>query len=192
MVLSPSSKGRLRKKNSKYLNYETDYIFGVEQKQSKKSSGGGAGVSPKKTPGRGRKAKNVTQEAADGEKQETDKKAQESDEKTSEETPKKTVRARKTPSKRTPAKKTPAKKTPAKKAPATDGCLPTAAGGAVDAVQQENGTPKPKRKYVKKQRAQDATPVTGPPCGVAQAEPPVVPEEETEPGGRHRRSAAKA
>lgn len=159
----------------------------LQEKQPRKSSGG---ASPKKTPARGQKAKNATQQTGDGEKEATDKTAQESDEKTSEETPKKTARAKKTPSKKTPAKKTPTKKTPAKKTPAA--VVATAAGGAVDAVQQENGTPKPKRKYVKKQRVQEVTPVTEPPCGEAQGEPPTVPEEETEPGGRRRRGAAKA
>lgn len=176
--LQAGSKGRQRKKNSKYLNYETDDLFDVEQKTPKQSSGGGAGASPKKTPARSGKPENVIQETADKDKDETDNAAQESGEKAPEKTPKRRGRGR--------GRKTSSKRTPAKKTPATGGCLPAAAGEAVDAVEQENGTPKPKRKYVKRKQAQNATPVTEPLGGEA----PVMPEEETEPGGRRRRSAA--
>ncbi|XP_074471258.1 general transcription factor 3C polypeptide 2 isoform X2 [Sebastes fasciatus] len=66
------------------------------------------------------------------------------------------------------------------------------AGGGVDAVQQENGTPKPKRKYVRRRPAQEAVPEPEPPCEEAPGEPPTEPEEETTPSGRRRRGAAKA
>ncbi len=171
------------------MDYETDDTFDVQKKTPRKSSGGGVGAS-KKTPA---KSGEATQPVADGET--IDKTPQESDGKISEETPKKAVRAKKTltkktPSKKTPAKKTPAKKTPAKKTPTTDGGLPIGEGGVVDAVQQENGVPKPKRK--RKQPAQEVDPAAEPPCKDAQGDPPIEPEEETEPGGRRRRGAAKA
>ncbi|XP_022624983.1 general transcription factor 3C polypeptide 2 [Seriola dumerili] len=191
--LMPSSKGRQRKKNPKYSDYETDATVTV-QKTPKKSRRGAKKAS-ETTPAKIEEAKNATQQAADGEEKATNKTPQESNGKTSEETPKKAVRAKKTPSKKTPAKKTPAKKTPAKKTPAKRtpkavGTLPGGEGGVVDNVQQENGTPKPKRKYVRKQ--QKATPVTEPPCEEAQGEHPAEPQEEIEPGGRRMRGAAKA
>ncbi|KAA8582879.1 hypothetical protein FQN60_015425 [Etheostoma spectabile] len=188
--LSPSSKGRQRKVNPKYSEYETDGLYGGKegQKQRRKSPE----AASKKTPAKRGKAKNATQQTEDGEK--------EPEGKTSQETPEKAVRARKTPTKKTPARKTPKKKTPAKKTPTkktctkrtpakktptTDGGLATGEGGIVDAVQQENGTPKPKRKYVRKQPAPEPDPES--PCQEAQGEP-----EETTASGRHRRGAAKA
>lgn len=194
--LTPSSRGRQRRKNPKYLDFETDATFDVQspqQKPSRRSSGGGRRAASKKTsPPESGKAENATQQSEDGEKETADQTTLESDVNTSQETPKKAVRAKKTPRKKTPAKrarKSPAKrarKTPAKKTPATDVGLPTGEGGVVDAVPQENGTPKPKRKYVRKRPAQE--PVTEPPCEEALVEP----EEETTPGGRRRRGAAKA
>ncbi|XP_044024943.1 general transcription factor 3C polypeptide 2 [Siniperca chuatsi] len=188
--LTPSSRGRQRKKNSKYFDYETDdtlNVQSVQQRPPRKSSGGG-GAASKKTPAKSGKAENATQQTADGEKEATDKTPQESDGKISEETPKRAVRAKKTPTKKTPVKKTPARKTPT-----TDVGLPTGEGGVLDTVQQENGTPKPKRKYVRKQPAQEVEPVTEPPCKEkGEGEPPIEPEEEIQPGGRRRRGAAKA
>ncbi|XP_051265270.1 general transcription factor 3C polypeptide 2 [Dicentrarchus labrax] len=180
--LTPSSKGRQRKKNPKYLDYETDdNEQNVQQKTPRKSSGrggrGGGRTAPKKTPAKSRKAKNATQQTEDGEIEATDKTPQESDGNISDETPKKAVRAKKTPTKKTPAKKTPAKKTPT-----ADAGLPAGEGGAT--VQKENGTTK--RKYVRKR------PVAEPPRKEAQEEPPVEPVEEIQPGGRQRRGAAKA
>ncbi|XP_070782154.1 general transcription factor 3C polypeptide 2 [Enoplosus armatus] len=183
--LTPSSKGRQRKKNSKYLDYETDES--LQQKPPRKSSGG-RGAASKKTPAKRGKAKNATQQTADGGKEATDETPQESDGKILEETPKKTVRAKKTPTKKTPAKKTPTRRTPAKKTPTTDRGLPPGEGGVVDTEQQENGTPKPKRKYVRKQPAQEVE--AEPPCKEAQGGPPIEPEEETQPSGRRRRGAA--
>ncbi|XP_034756650.1 general transcription factor 3C polypeptide 2 [Etheostoma cragini] len=201
--LSLSSKGRQRKINPKYSDYETDGMYGGKdgQKQRRKSPE----AASKKTPAKRGKAKNASHQTEDGEKEAAFETPQESEGKTSEETPEKAVRARKTPTKKTPARKTPTKKTPvrktptkktparktptkktpAKKTPTTDGGLATGEGGIVDAVQQENGTPKPKRKYVRKQPAPE--PVPEPPCQEAQEEP-----EETTPSGRHRRGAAKA
>lgn len=141
----------------------------------------------KRTPAKSGIAQNATEQAADGEVDASDKTPEESDEKISEETPKKAVRARKTPIKRTPARKTPAKKTPAKKTTAAEGDLPAEEDGVSDTLQQENG--KPKRKYVRKVRpAQEVEPVREPPCKEAEGEP----EEEIQPGGRRRRGAAKA
>ncbi|XP_039981813.1 general transcription factor 3C polypeptide 2 [Xiphias gladius] len=177
--LTPSSKGRQRKKNPKYSDYETDGTFVVQK--TPRTSSRGRGKASKTTPAKVEKGKD-TQQPADGEKEATDATSQESDGKTLEETPKKLVRAKRTPSKKAPAKET----------PMADGGLPSGEGGVVDTLQQDNGTPKPKRKYVRKQPAQKATPVTEPPCEEAQGERPVEPEEEIEPGGRRRRGAAKA
>ncbi|XP_042359170.1 general transcription factor 3C polypeptide 2 [Plectropomus leopardus] len=188
--LTPSSRGRQRRKNPKYLDYETDGTLD-EVKPHRRSSGEGRGASRQRSPAKSRKAKNATQQTDDGEEEDADNKTnQESGGKTSKETPKKAARAKKTPRKKTPAKRAPAKRTPAKKSPITDGDLPTGEGGVVVTVQQENGTPKPKRKYVRKKLAQE--PVTEPPCEEAQEKPPSEPEEETTPGGRRRRGAAKA
>ncbi|XP_029318672.1 general transcription factor 3C polypeptide 2 isoform X2 [Cottoperca gobio] len=197
--LTPSSRGRQRKKNSKYFDYETEAATDVQSSQRRprgKRSGGGIEADSGKSPAKSGKAKNATQQTEeDVDKEATDETLQESDGKTSQETPKRAVRAKKTstkktPAKKTPAKKTPAKKTPAKKTPATDGSLPTVPGGAADAVQQENGTPKPKRKYVRKQPPKEA--VEEPAGEEAAGEATNEPEEETTPSGRHRRGAAKA
>ncbi|KAF3703131.1 General transcription factor 3C polypeptide 2 TF3C-beta Transcription factor IIIC 110 kDa subunit [Channa argus] len=176
--LTPSSKGRQRKQNLKYQDYETD---GTLISKSLVTKGGEA--SPKKTPARSPKVKNATQHIADGEEGASDKTTETPDGKVPEKTPKRTIRA---------SKKTAGKKTPSKKVASNDGPHPTATGVALDTVQQENETVKPKRKYVRKQAVQDATPDTEPPCGKNEAGPPVVPEEEeAEPGGRRRRGAAK-
>ncbi|XP_060948064.1 general transcription factor 3C polypeptide 2 [Limanda limanda] len=270
--LTPSSRGRQRKKNSKYTDFETD-DKSTETKSPRKRSGGRSTPS-KTTPPKSEDAENATQPAADKEKEATDKAAQESDGKASEETPKKAVRAKRTPSKQSPAKQTPAKKTPAKKTPAkktpakktpakktpakdslqkespakdpsakespakdssakesppkktpakktpakktpakktpakktpakktpakktsasktpvADGGLAAGEDGAEQAVEQENGTPKPKRKYVKKQPPQL---VAEAPAEEAQGEDAVPPEEALGPGGRRRRGAATA
>lgn len=161
----------------------------AQKKARRQSSQGGAAST--KTPAKRGKAKNTTQQTAGEETEAPDETPQEPDGKISKETPKKAARGKKTP-KKTPAKRTPAKKTPAKKTAAkkTDEALPTAEGGAVDTVQLKNGTPK--RKYVKKRPAQEVEPVAEPACKEADGEPPTEPEEETQPGGRRRRGAAKA
>ena len=175
--LMPSSKGRQRKKNPRYSDYETEGTLVVKKKTRKSLRGGGRAS---KTPPA--KAKNGAQQLTDGEKDTTDKTPPESDGKTSQETPKKLARA----------KRTPAKKAAAKKNAPTDGGLPAVEGGGVDTLQQENGTPKPKRKYTRKQPAQKSAPVAEPPTEEAQGGHPAEPEEEIEPGGRRRRGAAKA
>ncbi|XP_026174751.1 general transcription factor 3C polypeptide 2 isoform X2 [Mastacembelus armatus] len=188
--LSRSSKGRQLKRNSKYLIYDTNETPAVDtnetpaveasqQKKPRKSFGGRAAAA-KKSPTKIGKAKNATQQTTtDDNKEVTDKTPQVSDENPPEQTPKKRGRPRKTPSKETPAKKT----------PATDGDLPAAEGGVVDTVKQENGTPK--RKQVRKQHVQEASPVAEPPREQDHGEPPTEPEEEPQPGGRRRRNAAQ-
>lgn len=191
--LPPSSKGRNRKKNSKYFDYETEEVSNAQNKSPRKSSGR-------------RTASRKSGEAKKAAQEETVE-PQECDVQLAEDTPKKAGRARKTPIKKTPAKKTPAKKTPAKKTsakktpakktpakktpakktptketPGTDGDIE--AGAVVDGVQQENGTPKLKRR--KKQ--QEEEPAAEPPAAPADPEP----DEEPEQGGRRRRGAAKA
>ncbi|KAG7509092.1 general transcription factor 3C polypeptide 2 [Solea senegalensis] len=166
--LPPSSRGRQRRSNPKFSDYETE-------------------KSPKGSPRKGRtpSQRALAKNKEGGDNQAMDKMAPECGMTPVKETPKK---AKKTPSKKTPAKKTPAKKTPAKKthtpkSPSADnGPLPTVEGGVVDAVHQENGTPKPKRKYVKKQKP--------PPVVESPGDKPEE-EEEVEPGGRRRRGAAK-
>ncbi|XP_034555359.1 general transcription factor 3C polypeptide 2 [Notolabrus celidotus] len=177
--LTPSSTGRLRKRNPKYLDFETEDTSDVPKKPQRRSSGRVAAA--KRTPAKRAKANNDAQETADGEHEANDKTPEESAGITPRKTPKKAGRGRK--AKRTPVKRTPAKKAPA---PAPDGGLQAEDGGVVAAVQQENGTPKPKRKYVKKQKV-EAVVEPPPPC-----EEKEEPEEEIQPGGRRRRGAAKA
>lgn len=177
--MTPSSKGRQRKRNSKYLDYETEDSLCTPQKSPTKSAGRRGRAASKNSPAKSGKAKNVVQKTADGDDGITEKTPQDLDGHISEETPKKKVgRPRKASTRETPGRKT----------PTTDGCLPTGEGGVADATQQENGTPK--RKYVRKRPAQEVEPAAEPPLKEAQEEP-VVPEEEFQPGGRRRRSAAK-
>lgn len=95
----------------------------------------------------------------------------------SEETPKRVGRP----------KKKPGRKPAARKTVSADG-LPAEEGGDGNPPQQENGIPK--RKYVRKYKTQVMEP--DPVVQEAQAEPEPEPEEEMQPGGRRRRSAAKA
>lgn len=185
--LSSNSRGRQRKKNPKYFDYETGdefHVHSAQQKPSRRCSRGGA--ASKRSPSKRGKAQKATEEPAGGRAEAADETAEEADGKITKETPKKAARGKKTSTKKTPAKKTPAKKTPAKK---TDGALPAVEGG-VDAVQQENG--KPKRKYVRKRPAREVEAAPEPACKEAHGEPPTEPEEEIQPGGRRRRGAAKA
>ncbi len=152
----------------------------VQQKTPQKTSGRRRGAASRQTPERSGKAEESTQRTADGEIEAIDETAQESDGKTAKRTPKNVGRAKRTPTKRTPSKKTPARKTPI-----TDG---TEKDGVVNNVQQENE--KPKRKYVRKKPKLEEESATEAACKEAQGEP--EPEEETQPGGRRRRSAAKA
>ncbi|XP_070844275.1 general transcription factor 3C polypeptide 2 [Chaetodon trifascialis] len=185
--LSSNSRGRQRKKNPKYFDYDTGDEFNVQtaqQKPGRRSSRGAA--ASKRSPSKRGKAQNATEEPAGGGAEAAAETPEEADGKITKETPKKAARGKKTLTKKTPAKKTPAKKTPAKK---TDGALPAVEGG-VDAVQQENGTPK--RKYVRKRPAREVEAASEPACKEAHGEPPTEPEEEIQPGGRRRRGAAKA
>ncbi|KAK1888846.1 General transcription factor 3C polypeptide 2 [Dissostichus eleginoides] len=190
--ISPSSKGRQRKKNPKYLDYETEEVTNVQRsprKTQRQSSGRGKGAASEKSPVKNGTNEDTTQQTEDGGQDETDKTLSESDE-----TPKKAVRAKKTPAKKTPAKKTQVKKTPAKKTPAKKTPAKKTPAKKTPAKQtptlmrvsqlmrEENGTPKPKRKYVKKQQ---------PVKEVVIEEPPNEAEEETTPSGRRRRGAAK-
>ncbi|KAM6906758.1 general transcription factor 3C polypeptide 2 [Lycodopsis pacificus] len=196
-ALTPSSRGRQRRKNTKYCDYETDDPSDVQsarEKTRRTRSGGDRGAASKRTPAKSGKAENAGHQTEDVEPEATDGTPRESDGEPPEDTPKKATRAKrtkrtpakKTPAKRTPAKKTPAKRTPAKKTPVKKTPNTDGEGGVVDAAQLENGTPKPKRKYVRKQPAME--PVVEPPC----EDPPIEADEETTPSGRHRRGAAKA
>lgn len=91
-----------------------------------------------------------------------------------------------TPKRRGRSKKTPLVKTASPSLTVTaDGDPPTTeTGGAENSVKQENGTPKPKRKYVRKKPVEE---VRDPPDKKEQGEP----DEEPESGGRRRRGAAK-
>lgn len=93
----------------------------------------------------------------------------------SEETPKRVGRPRKKPGRKPAARKT----------VSADG-LPAEEGGDANPPQQENGIPK--RKYVRKYKTQ----VMEPDPVVQEPEPEPEEEEEVQPGGRRRRSAAKA
>uniref|UniRef100_A0A3P9I9F1 General transcription factor IIIC, polypeptide 2, beta n=1 Tax=Oryzias latipes TaxID=8090 RepID=A0A3P9I9F1_ORYLA len=80
------------------------------------------------------------------------------------------------------------RKSPLKEENAAANGIAAGGAGAADApVQPENGTPKPKRKYVRKQQR-----TADPPPDEAAEEPPSEAGEEPEPGGRRRRGAAKA
>ncbi|XP_013883285.1 general transcription factor 3C polypeptide 2, partial [Austrofundulus limnaeus] len=168
---SVSSKGRQRKKNPKYLDYETadkDISESIKQELIKNGSEKKRAASQKGSK-RGRKPKAAVQQAVDG------------DNETKEQTPSDSVGENVAATPKKPGRK---KKIQPEAPVATDGGLPAEGdgGGAAErSVNQENGTPKPKRKYVKKKAAEPAE------------EPPLEeePEEEVETGGRRRRGAAK-
>lgn len=178
--LTPSSKGRQRKKNPKYIDYQTDDT----SPPSTPRRGSRGGTSKRSQAKRGQ-ADNTQEQVADGEIEATDGDPQESSEQISAKTPKKTVRA-----KRTPRKNTPAKTAAARKASIGDGDPPAEEGGVGDVVPQVNG--RQKRKYVRKRPPQEVAAVTETPPKESQGEPPAEPQEETTPGGRRRRGAAKA
>ena len=149
----------------------------VKQKTPRRSSGEQR-AAPQRSAAKNRKAKTPT---TDGEDESKDKRTPESVGQTVAKTPKRQGRPKKSLSENV-----------SDKAAVTDGDRPAgeAGEGAVDsAVQQENGTPKPKRKYVKKQPALE---VKDPQCEKDSEKLPTEPEEEVEPGGRRRRGAAKA
>ncbi|XP_041831045.1 general transcription factor 3C polypeptide 2 isoform X2 [Melanotaenia boesemani] len=179
LQLSPSSKGRQRKKNSKYLDYETDDM-GVTESVTKKTPTknlSSEGADSQKSPAKTRTSKTAKQPTTSGDEESADEPASESVCQTVAKRSKKLGRPRKTASKET-----------SKTAVTTDGNGPLGAGEAVvlNSVQQENGTSKPKRKYVKKQRVQE-----DPPHEKDPGKPSTEPEENVGPGGRRQRGAAK-
>lgn len=175
ICLSYSLRGQQRKRNSKYVDFETDdkdIVKRVKQKSSQKSVGKGA--TSRKTPTKQRKTKTPEQQTTNGEK----------------ESPQ-TIPADSVDTVITPRKpKRPKKTQPAETASAA-GDLPTGkTGGSVveNSVQQENGSLKPKRKYVRKKPKEE---VRDPP-DEKEPDPPAEPEEEVQSGGRRQRGAAKA
>lgn len=168
LYLSPSSKGRQRKKNSKYLDFETYYTddFKInKQKLPRKSPG--KGLAPKETPTKHRKTKTSEKQTAN--------RGKKSAKQTVLVTPRRPRRSRKTQLVTTPS---------AAVSAGGDLSIGEAGGGvAENTVQQENGTPKPKKKYVRKKPVEE---VRDP------GDVPAAPDEEVEPGGRRRRGAAKA
>ncbi|XP_037541591.1 general transcription factor 3C polypeptide 2 [Nematolebias whitei] len=130
---SISSKGRQRKKNLKYLDYETDdtaICESILQKSPKNKSEKEDAV-PQKSSRRGRKPKAAVKQTGDGDKESKDKILVPPD------SVSKTVEVPVTPKKRGRKKKVPV---------VPDGELPVeecGGGGAENSVNQENGTPKP-------------------------------------------------
>lgn len=171
---SVSSKGRRRKKNLKYLDYDTadtNISKSIKQELIQNGSEGKEAVFQKRS-NRGRKPKAAVQRTVDGDKETKDQTTSDSVHENVTVTPK--TRGRK-------------KKVGPEPPVTTDGDLPAegGGGGAADkSVNQENGTPKPKRKYVKKKAVE---PDEDPPL----EKEPEEPEEEMESGGRRRRGAAK-
>nr|XP_057945298.1 general transcription factor 3C polypeptide 2 isoform X2 [Doryrhamphus excisus] len=157
--LAPTSKGRQRRKNPRYSDYDTGDTDTHETQSDDKNAETkrlGNEATPRKTPAKRGRPKKVPQPSVNEEAA-----SQVSNGETS---TKKTPGAKGTPSSKTPAKANVTEASPV-------------AGDSV-----ANGTPKPKRKYTKKQVVK-AEPV-------AREKSPDVPEE-VEPGGRRRRSAAK-
>lgn len=184
-TLSPTK--RQCKKNPKYTDYETDdsLFTDIFQERACETRPQVESATPAKTPKRRRRPPSATRPPTVGRTQ---------------------ARGGR------PSKKTPARKTPAHDRPVGGDGTPTrdgvqagdgvhagngiqsgdgvqAADGATagNGIQQENETPKPKRKYVRRKPLQrDA--VNEPPPDKQAPEP----EEEIEPGGRRRRGAARA
>ncbi|XP_054618120.1 general transcription factor 3C polypeptide 2 [Dunckerocampus dactyliophorus] len=157
--LVPSLKGRQRRKNPRYSDYDTRDTNAHERQSDEEKSATkklGKEVTPQKTPAKRGRPKKVPQPSVD--------------EKAASQVSNGEMSTKKTPA----AKRPPSNKTPAK----TN--INNTSPGPGESV--ENGTPKPKRKYVRKQVVK-AEPV-------AREKSPEVPEE-AEPGGRRRRSAAK-
>lgn len=170
-VQTTSSRGRQRRKNPKYSDYEVEVSPRVHSRRGR--------------PAKVKAAEHATQQPVDGEQGAAELTPQELDGKNSEK--KTSKRGRKTRGRKTPAGRT----TPAGKSADVDAGLPVPGGesGHVDCVQQENGTPKPKRKYTKRKTLQTEPPVTETQSEEQSVQPDK--EEEVEPGGRRRRSAAK-
>ncbi|XP_029902818.1 general transcription factor 3C polypeptide 2 isoform X2 [Myripristis murdjan] len=189
--LTCRSQGRQRKKNPKYFDYVTDekVTQSPGQKRLRRTSVQKSleeGETSGKSPAKRRKSMKAAEAKTDGDKEATDNNPQSVDE-TTQETPKKTVGTKKTPAKRTPAKKTPAKKNIPTKVD-----LSLAEGPGAETGIQEKETPKPKRKYVRRKTIQEGAPVETSAPQEHQEENPIEPADETTPGGRPRRVAAKA
>ncbi|KAM4633588.1 general transcription factor 3C polypeptide 2 [Polymixia lowei] len=183
--VTPSSHGRQRKKNPKFLDYETDEKPDKQsprQKRPRKSPVkkiSVEGEEPGKTPVKRRRASKAAEPKAEGDQEAT---PHESVGETSQNS-----------SKKTPvAKKTPAKRTPAKKKAANGKDASAVKVGDADTEQQEKETPKPKpkQKYVKKWVTKEEVSAETP--AFHEDQTPAAPEDETVPGGRPRRGAAKA
>lgn len=189
--LTCRSQGRQRKKNPKYFDYVTDEKVTQSPRQKRLRSTSvqkslEEGETSGKSPAKRRKSMKAAEPKTDGDKEATDNNPQSVDE-TSQETPKKTIGTKKTPAKRTPAKKTPAKKNLPTKVD-----LSIAEGQGAETGMQEKETPKPKRKYVRRKTIQEEAPVETSALQEHQEENPIEPADETTPGGRPRRVAAKA
>ncbi|KAK5618618.1 hypothetical protein CRENBAI_015431 [Crenichthys baileyi] len=166
LYLSPSLRGRQRKKNSKYSDFETDVTDVVTSVKKKSRKSARTGVASEKSPSKHRKTK-------------THQIHLDSVEQTVLVTPRRPGRPKKTQLETTPSIIATA-----------GGDLPSGeAGGAVveNSGQQENGTPKPKRKYVRKKPVEK---IRDPPDEKNPGDP--EPDVEVESGGRRRRGAAKA
>nr|XP_061785847.1 general transcription factor 3C polypeptide 2-like [Nerophis lumbriciformis]XP_061785848.1 general transcription factor 3C polypeptide 2-like [Nerophis lumbriciformis]XP_061785849.1 general transcription factor 3C polypeptide 2-like [Nerophis lumbriciformis]XP_061785850.1 general transcription factor 3C polypeptide 2-like [Nerophis lumbriciformis]XP_061785851.1 general transcription factor 3C polypeptide 2-like [Nerophis lumbriciformis] len=148
--LTPSSRGRQRRKNPRFSDYDTSDIYENEA-QSEKEISATKSLEKKATPKKRGRPRKVPLPSVD--------------EQAASESP------------RVPE----AKRTPLNNTPATaNDCASPAPGDPL-----ENGTPKPKRKYLKKQRV-EVEPVAPSP----REKSPEVPEEEVLEG-RCKRSAAK-
>ncbi|XP_054910303.1 general transcription factor 3C polypeptide 2 isoform X2 [Poeciliopsis prolifica] len=173
IYLSSSSRGRQRKRNSKYVDFETDDTdIGKSVKQKSPQKSVGKRATCRKTPTKQRKTKTPEQQTTNGEK----------------ESPQ-TIAADCVDTVITPRKPKRAKKAQPVESASAAGDLPTGkTGGSVveNSVQQENGSLKPKRKYVRKKPVEE---VRSPPN---EEEPGPEPDEEVQSGGRRRRRAAKA
>ncbi|CAG5928423.1 unnamed protein product [Menidia menidia] len=185
--LTPSSKGRQRKKNSRYADYETDDTklddnVNVKSQKTTRRSSGGQRAAPRESPAKNRKARRSAQPAGDGEKKSSGRKTPEPADQTAVKTPKK---------KRGRPRKSLSNST-TEEAAVAGGDRPAGEAGEAEvanSLQPENGTPKPKRKYVRKQyvqRAESPQPENG------SEGLPKETEEELGAGGRRRRGAAKA
>lgn len=147
------------------------------------TSSKGEGEATQKSLGKIKKAKTAKQQNVSGEKESFDKASLDSDKQAVIEMP----------GKRRPKKAQSKKKKRQKiKTVFTDANFSVGKereGVEEKAVKQEDGMPKQRRKYVRKQPVQK---VKESPCDDNSKELLTQPEEENKPGGRHRRGAAKA
>ncbi|XP_061562893.1 general transcription factor 3C polypeptide 2 [Cololabis saira] len=182
LYLTPSLKGRQRRKNPKYLIYETDYMGIGEnvKKETVKTSSKGGIKSSQKNLVKSKKTKTVKRQDLNKEKESTEKTPPDSVDQTAVDMPRKR-KARKIPSKL---------KKKEKKTVSTDANLSVGKEREkedAESVKQKNGMPKQKRKYVRKKPEPEESP-----CDDSSKQTLTPPEEDVKPGGRHRRGAAKA